>query len=172
MDLSEPLLDIESFLKQLHNASKAQYIQLLRRLEFTDQELDQYTHFSSEGYTRHCFRNTGDWEVLLLCWDVNQKTPVHAHGGQECWVMVVRGQIEENIFEQQDEDLSLKSNKICEQGNISYMNDEIGLHTLGAHNGRAVTLHLYAKPIGECKIFDQEGSLIGIREMEPDTVGV
>jgi cysteine dioxygenase len=167
-------LSLSEFLSNLETSTTAEYVVNMRKVKLTDQELEEFATFSKEGYTRHCFVNNERYEVLLLCWEKDQQTPIHSHGGQECWVKVLRGQIEEVHYKKVKEGLCKETKRsIREPEDISYMNDKIGLHTLGSvGHQRAISLHLYAAPIESCDIYDDQGRLLEEKEMAYDSVGV
>ena len=174
--MSEPScsLSLSEFLTNLETSTTAEYVVNMRNVKITDEELEQFASFSKDGYIRHCFVNNERYEVLLLCWERDQQTPIHSHGGQECWVKVVRGQIEEVHYKKTRDGICKETKRsIREQGDISYMNDELGLHTLGSvGHQRAISLHLYACPIEVCDIYDDNGKLLKEKEMAYDTVGL
>lgn len=174
MKSSDSIESFSELISQLDNTSKPNYPRLLQSLNISREELYSYAHFCEDKYVRHCFVHNEEYELLLLCWDDGQETPVHAHGGQDCWVRVMDGVIEEKRFRFLDhsEDLEEISRENNGPGALSYMNDRIGLHTLGAPFGRAISLHLYAKPIGSCKIYDSDGNYVEEREMETSSEGV
>lgn len=173
MQINKAISSISDLVECLPDASFADYARLLKNLNVTQEELDSYAHFCEDNYVRHCFVKTEKYELLLLCWHEDQETPVHAHDGQDCWVKVLQGQIAEKLFKK-DEDGALIETKssILDPGQISYMNDDLGLHTLGSANGRALSLHLYAEPIQQCKIYDEDGELVAEKQMEYDSTGV
>jgi len=172
MQKSNTISTISELVDELPDASFKDYARLLRNLEVTKKELEGYAHFCEDNYVRHCFVHTEKYELLMLCWDENQETPVHAHDGQNCWVKVLEGEINERLYKKdQDGELVETKTSLLQKGEISYMNDELGLHKLGALNGKALSLHLYAEPIQHCKIYDNEGELVAEKEMEYDSIG-
>ena len=43
------------------------------------------------------------------------------------------------------------------EGEIDMRSGHLSVHRVGACDGRAVTLHVYAKPIDACTVFDEDG---------------
>ena len=54
--------------------------------------------FDAAGYTRNLVHRCEAFELLLLAWDVGQESPIHDHAGQQCWMAVVDGSVEEVHF--------------------------------------------------------------------------
>ena len=55
----------------------------------------RYIHFSKRKYTRNLVAYEETLSVILLCWEANQKTPIHDHGdfGMRTWVKVLQGNL-------------------------------------------------------------------------------
>jgi Cysteine dioxygenase type I len=56
--------------------------------------------------------------------------------------------------------MSLVKHSFSVEGQITYMNDDIGLHKVGNPNKDvgSVTLHLYTPPFGSCKVWRDEAA--------------
>ena len=131
-----------------------------------------YEFWSEEGYTRNCLARTDSYELLLLCWDAHQGTPIHCHNGEECWVYVIDGELEEKRYEMNEsDDLVLVEKSISQASDLSYMSDEMGYHLLrNTKSQRAMSLHLYMNPIDECSIYDEENGVFIYKELQYDSV--
>lgn len=145
---------------------------VIRSVDLPLDELDQYCFWSADSYTRNCIINCENFELILLCWENGQITPIHDHGGEECWVRIVKGNFKETIF-QIDDKGDLKKIKTTESavGDISYMKDFMGFHSLeNLDDSRSMSLHLYAKPIRNCQLFDEKAGEFVKKELVYDTV--
>lgn len=114
---------------------------------------------------------TEDYELVLLCWEEGQQTPIHCHGGMECWVHMVQGELEEKRFEQPDATIepTLTNKMALTSSHLSYMNDDMGFHSLrNIYPGRSISLHLYAKPIDSCEIYNSDTGKGEARELSYD----
>jgi len=60
-----------------------------------EQGLRPYVRFDAGRYTRNLVHRDGLFDVVVLCWEPGQATPVHDHAGQLGWVRLVRGAVEE-----------------------------------------------------------------------------
>ncbi len=147
---------VDMLIAKLASCTGDEFVNLVNYLALNADDLSTYITWHDREYTRNCIVRTDAYELLLLCWEPGHATPVHCHGGEECWVVVIEGGLVENRYIL-DENNIPKLNQSVKVGShdVSYMNDDIGLHSL--HNEtsqRAITLHLYMNPIDLCKIYN------------------
>lgn len=110
-----------------------------------------YIHFDPDRYTRNLVCLDKHFSLLLICWNAEQRTPVHNHGnaGIRTWVSVRKGKI--CVCYNED-----KSHIPMSEGSpVSVMDDSIGDHSTGncASTGdcKSISLHLYVPPYIECR---------------------
>ena len=100
--------------------------------------------FDSNKYRRNIIFRNDTFEILLICWEEGQSTPIHFHPEKGCLLNVIQGELEETIYN--------KSNEIEKQNhfkinNISYMHNTIGSHSIrNIYKGRSISLHIYSPP--------------------------
>jgi len=149
--------DLPTLLQQLDNSTKQEYADIGIRLGIPSQAFAKYAHFSDQHYTRNCIERTDHYELILLCWEEGQGTPVHCHGGEECWVYILEGQLEEQHYQLNNQNLELQSTERLATGQKSFMCDDLGFHLLqNRASGRSMSLHLYMDPIDQCSCFKKE----------------
>jgi len=115
--------------------------------------------FDGERYTRNLVHRCGTFELLLLCWDEGQESAIHDHAGQDCWMAVLDGELEETHFRAATAagtPLEAGKARVFSKGQVAYIHDEIALHLIRPRGGRGVSLHLYASPIDACLVFQRE----------------
>ncbi len=154
----ETIKTISGLIIKLKENSNTSFGDILNKLELNKDYIKKSSSWSFETYTRNCLYKDEDFELILLCWEEGQKTAVHSHGGEECWVKLISGGLNEVLYEKDKIhfDKKLKSQKLGVNGQ-SYMNDLIGVHSLeNTFKGRTISLHLYAKPIRRCQYYNQE----------------
>ena len=169
---STPLQTIEQLVTELTEEERTDYAQIIKSTAIPASEFLEHASWSKESYTRNCLVDCDELELILLCWEPGQVTPIHDHGGEQCWVKVVQGELKETIFHTCDAgDLNEVRSSVAKNGDVTYMVDFMGCHRLeNVHKGRSMSLHLYAKPIRSCKLFDEELSKFVSKEMVYDTV--
>ena len=146
---------IEELLGKLDEVSSEEYKELGALVNISPDKFAKYAHFSNIHYTRNCIKRTDKYELILLCWEPGQSTPIHCHNGEECWVYMIQGSMQEQHFIDDNGQPILKDIHELKPLDKSFMCDDFGYHTL-ENNGstRAMTLHLYIEPINECSIYE------------------
>ncbi|MCC6408520.1 MAG: cysteine dioxygenase family protein [Planctomycetes bacterium] len=124
--------------------------------------------FDARRYARNLVHKDELFELILLCWDVGQVTPIHDHQGQRCWMGVLDGQVEETLYALPEGGAAprVRSAKQHERGAVAFITDDIALHRIaqvGAN--RAVSLHLYSRPIPVCRVFDPASGVVADRTL-------
>lgn len=170
-DTEQTIQTIDELVMALSEGERSTYGALLRNMSLSKDEFKAHQSWSSESYTRNCIVENENFELILLCWEGNQMTPIHDHGGEECWVCFIEGDFEEVIYTvEENQDPVIKKKRNVGPGDISYMIDFMGVHSLrNCSEDRAMSLHLYAKPIRSCHVFDEETSAFTSIEMSYDT---
>ena len=125
----------------------------------------KFVHFAPDVYTRNLVARNDHYEMLVLCWAAGQASPIHNHAGQNCWMAVLDGEIEETQFEPSGSDraprLAATGTKTFTAGRVAFINDEIALHRVRPVAGRAgISLHLYSKPIDVCNLYDEHSGQV------------
>lgn len=127
--------------------------------------------FDPECYTRNLVHHEELFEVLLLCWQAGQKSPIHNHQGQRCWMAVLEGQVTETLFQlpageaAMDQPLAAGASRPCARGQVAFITDDIALHEIGAGGTPAVSLHLYSRPFATCNVYERETGRIAVRQL-------
>lgn len=162
---------LQDLILQLDKAAKKEVPALLNGLQLHKKDFDNYASWCEDGYTRNCVHRTKGYELILLCWSKGCVTPIHDHGGQDCWVYQIEGTLTEKRFEKNtDGELVETDSMTLQPGALTYMEDRMGYHQLCNKDGeRGYTLHLYASPIDQCDVFNEETSQFETKEMAYDT---
>lgn len=151
------MLTLSQLIQALLNNPKSEYESIFERYKSNSEELLRYKNWSPEKYVRNGIYKNEDFEIILLCWEQGQETTIHCHNGEECWIFLIEGELEEIKYTKGETNYltQTETQKIFELEH-SYINDTIGLHRLrNSYYGRTVSLHLYAKPILKCSYFDE-----------------
>lgn len=129
-----------------------------------------YAHFDPQVYTRNLVARREAFELLVLAWNAGQTSPIHNHSGQQCWMAVLEGDIEEVQFEWPRGDVvePLRATRTTHlsAGKVAYIDDDIALHLVRPGGGaRGVSLHLYSRPIETCDVYDPTTGRVAPRTM-------
>jgi cysteine dioxygenase len=113
-----------------------------------------YAHFDLSKYTRNLIALGKDkrFGLMVLAWGPGQASPIHDHAQSHCVMRVLKGQLKEILYEMNGQgQLKLARESVLEEGNVAYIHDQIGWHSVGNYGSLsgegAVSLHLYAPSI-------------------------
>ncbi len=164
------IVTVGELVEILAYASPSDYPKIMKQIRITESDLESYSTWIKQCYTRNCLSRTPSYELILLCWDVGAKTPIHGHDGKVCWVYQVGGSVEEIRFEE-DAGILKETNRMeLVPGKLTYMHDRMGYHTIVNHsNKRAMTLHIYTCPIDACKVYNDKKDCFETKEMSHHT---
>jgi cysteine dioxygenase len=163
---------ISGLIKQLSNSDKEAIKGVIDKLKIPISAFEKLATWDDSHYTRNCIARTQNFELLLLCWQAGQETPVHCHNDQDCWVFLIEGDIVENQYKNNENEVPvLTVSEIMQENGSYYINDAIGLHSLHNSKGkRAMSLHIYVNPIEECSYFSKSLQKYKTKVLSYDTV--
>jgi cysteine dioxygenase len=130
----------------------------------------RFVRFDPALYTRNLVSRNEQFEMLVLCWSAGQESPIHDHSGQHCFMSVLQGRIEELQYGVPSEPgsgpLRQTGRRVFEPGEVAYIHDRIALHKVRPYGAQpAVSLHLYARPIDVCQVFDEQTGAVLSRQL-------
>ena len=102
---------------------------------------------------RHTIYKCDTYELVLMYWGDGSSSSIHGHGGSDCSMRVLKGEIVEKRY--RNFSTTIESSRQLRAGDVSMITDELGFHSLHAHN-LCVTLHLYAKPLTIMQVYHAE----------------
>lgn len=128
---------------------------------FDPDDFIPFTFFREDTYGRNLVYKDDNFEMLVITWLPKQRTPIHNHAGQRCWMSVLSGELVlKNFAPLNEKNPALVPRGDCEThraGDAIYIDDGIGIHSIAnASPLPAVSLHVYAAPIRECTIYDEK----------------
>ncbi len=140
---------------------------LLEEYAQAHEDWRDFAHFQDSCYARNLVRGCELFELLVICWRGDQVSPIHDHQGQRCWMAVLDGGIRETQFQLPgpgERGLKPGRRRLFQPGSVGFISDEIALHEIAPAGDRsAVSLHLYSRPIRECRIFDRDTGQVSMR---------
>ena len=171
-NVQKPVETFSELIQVLDEVDRKNYTTILKSMQLPKAEFEKFATWSEACYTRNCVFENEAFELILICWEESQITAIHDHGGEECWVYFADGSFRENIYSQnQNKELKLEKTSKGRQGDVTYMVDFMGFHNLeNTSTKRAMSLHLYAKPIKNCNVFDAVKNKFVRKELSYDNV--
>ena len=99
------------------------------------------------------------------------------HAGQHGFRAVLEGEIEETQYAVPGPAdtgcLRPGGRRVFAPGEVAYIHDRIALHRVRPHAGKpAVSLHLYARPIDVCQVYDEQSGAVLSKQLIYHSAGV
>ena len=125
--------------------------------------LDKYSYFSKGSYTRNLIFRNDLFECMTVCWEVGQRSRIHNHRDQNCWMSAPIGQLRVQNYSVDRRDAAHGTCKIIptdtydlDAAHPAYVNPIEPVHevmNLAEFNQRAVSIHIYSKPFDSCEVY-------------------
>ena len=114
--------------------------------EYIGNDYKKYVCVNEMKYNRERIYIDDEIEVFIITWGKNQEAKIHDHSENGCFLKILEGSLEENIFSM---NLDSVKKRVLEKGNISYMDNKIGLHSVKNNSSSdeiCVSIHIYSPP--------------------------
>ena len=132
--------------------------ELFRTAQLKPSDVQDWTLFDPKIYARNRVVRSQYAELLIMCWNPGQLTPIHDHTGSACAVQVISGAITEITYKPAANGmLTPLSSRRYDPGAITCSNDR-DIHQLGNLEpapAQAVTMHCYSPPLDGMQLFDE-----------------
>ncbi|PCJ67775.1 MAG: hypothetical protein COA58_01165 [Bacteroidetes bacterium] len=155
---------------------RGEYENVLSQTEQIDipiEDLLPYINWKAERYTRNCVARDEYFELILLCWEKGQKTAIHCHDEQECWVKVIFGSFAEVIYTHDEEagEMEYESSEVLSENEVTSIIESKFFHSLeNVNSGRSMSLHLYMRPIAKCRVYNKQTKQLEMKELSYDSL--
>jgi len=114
-------------------------------------------------YTRTFAYGDDNFEILLLNWSPGAPTPIHDHGDQHCWMLVLAGRLQIDDYVRLDAGetpgharVRAQGSSLLETGGLDLRSGRFSLHRVAATpDARAVTLHVYSGRLDQYLVYDE-----------------
>ncbi len=162
-------VSIEDFAKRLAAIPEAEFthnnvLKFVRNNVVDPGSLSQYLWFSNDHYTRNLILKTDLFELIAICWEVGQKSPIHNHRDQNCWMAIPYGKLQVHNFALIQKEASTGFCELRSSGQIlidpenpTEVDPEEPIHqvlNLSSFASKAVSLHIYSRPFDSCEVYD------------------
>lgn len=137
------------------------YMGLMNKMCINSSEVLKYASWSRKHYTRNLIERNSQYELLLMCWESGQHSPIHSYGDEQGWMYVIQGELVINHYFKSHDNVKMqfyKSVKLFPEKYL-YVNDYLGFHSAtNSSKGRTMSLHLHAGPVEGWTIYDPESN--------------
>jgi predicted metal-dependent enzyme (double-stranded beta helix superfamily) len=153
---------------------------ILASLDLSPGSVEPYLQWRPGSYTRNLVCKFPEFEVMVLCWDAGSVSAIHDHSGQQCWFVSHAGRFVVEDFELAAGGLRPGHARVVPTTIDS--NVTVGMpdyrapganeiHRVSVPAGeRAISIHVYAKPLSHCLVFDESNQRCIDRALEYDNV--
>ncbi len=125
--------------------------------------LDRPLPSRAADYTRSCAYSDDLFEVLLLNWAPGSASPIHDHGRQSCWMLVLDGSLRVDDYVRLDAAdvagyarIRPCESRVLEAGGLDLRSRPFDLHRVAASGqSKAVSLHVYSRPLRSFLVYDE-----------------
>jgi cysteine dioxygenase len=163
------MVPIQQFVKELKAIPEEQFthsnvLEFLRRHPIDLESLEPYLYFCQEHYTRNLIQRTPLFDLIAICWETGQKSPIHNHCNQSCWMAMAYGKVQVHNFRLVKKDaatgfceLESSDSYIIDRDSPAEVDPDEPIHLVAnpqSFGSRAVTLHIYSKPYDTCEVYD------------------
>ena len=141
-------------------------------------QLGPYLHFRPGRYTRNLVYRDASFELILNCWDAGALSPVHNHDGQECWFSIQAGTFQLENFPllcggRVPGLAQLGPPQLLGPAGVGYVDHRTPaepVHRVRALSGPGLSLHVYARPLDSCLVYDVERNRCHLRALRYDSM--
>jgi cysteine dioxygenase len=142
----------------------AAVLEHLRRNRVDVTSLAPYLYFGPEHYTRNLIHRTDLFELIAICWEAGQKSAIHNHRDQNCWMAAAYGKVMVHNFKLLRKDaatgyceLESTTQFVIDPASPQEVDPAEPIHQVlnpSSFGSRSVTLHVYSKPFDTCEVYD------------------
>jgi cysteine dioxygenase len=170
-------VSIEDFIAGLRKLAEEDFtgvqgtLAYLRANPVEPESLQRYLFWDAQHYTRNLIDKTELYELLAICWEVGQRSSIHNHKGQNCWMAAPLGRLAVQNYKLLSEDLAAHSCNIAPTDMVEITaenpvavdpaNPVHDVRNPKEWNTRAVTLHIYSRPFDSCIVYSVDQSTCG-----------
>lgn len=163
------MVSIDEFKKKLSDIPEPEFthegvLEFLQKHPVDIRSLNPYLFFCRDHYTRNLLHKTQLFELIAICWEVGQKSQIHNHRDQRCWMAIAHGKLQVHNFALVKKDPGRSFCELRSSGQF-YMDREHPsevdpaepIHqvlNLPWFRSKAVSLHIYSLPFDTCEVYD------------------
>jgi cysteine dioxygenase len=146
-------------------------IEFLRSAPVDADTLAPYVNWDKQHYTRNLVDKTALYELIAICWEVGQVSSVHNHEDQNCWMAVPMGRLLVQNYRTISQDLSSRKCQLEATDTVEMdlehpcrVDPREPVHRVlnpREFKHRAVSLHVYSRPIDSCVVYSPEHGTCG-----------
>lgn len=116
--------------------------------EYNGSDWMKYERYSEISYTRNLVFRNDCFEIMVICWNSSQRSCIHDHPNNGCFLKVLKGDLIEENYKMIDGKATLVKTTELTGNSIAYQQGKTGIHRIiNPHDcHQTVTLHIYSPP--------------------------
>lgn len=135
-----PPKNLDELIEELHKVFDSDHVnveyvtELMASYKSNPKDWKKFAIFDLHRYTRNLVdAGNGKFNLMVLCWNTSQGSAIHDHANAHCFMKVLDGHSQEELFEwppgsEDDGEMKSKGKKLYERDQVAYISDTIGLH--------------------------------------------
>lgn len=153
----------------LRQPDASAYGAILARYAFPSQDLAPYLRWNNRHYTRTCVVRNAKFELLVICYEAEQRTSIHDYDSEAAWIRTLMGEVVEERFQPDREGgIRLKQASRLATGEVASLSRDNSIHRfLNPGPARAITLNLYVPPMSQWRVYDERTGATELRDAGP-----
>lgn len=162
----EPIKTVDKLIEVLEKkSSEESFLDIMKQIDIPLREFEKYYSWNRNKYARNCLIKTEDYELLLICYEKGQETPIHDFDSKQAWVHTVQGKLREERFRVAENGKKLEQLSAITLGTNDYsFMSHVGIHCYkNIYEARSVTLNLYCKPIQHWTQYDENAATTEVK---------
>ncbi|MGZ4777898.1 MAG: cysteine dioxygenase [Thermoanaerobaculia bacterium] len=172
--------------------TKQKIYDFLISYEIRRDDLERYAQWLPDRHTRNKIFRNEMIEAMLICWPIGAITPLHTHNGQLGWMTMIDGRLVVENYKKlmcnlpeaeqvvgmdclagatQIEMEKLHTELAVPGGPLNTVDKKQTIHRImnpAEWNERAMSVHVYSRPIDSCVVFDIENQRCFRRDLKYD----
>ena len=154
---SKRLTSLAEFLESFEERIPVDQLgQFLSTLDIQLDDVLPFAKFADNCYQRNLICENDWYELLCICWESGQRSPIHNHAGSTCGLRVMKGVCTETVFVPSPSGLIKATHSTeCTAGHVcsSQDSDIHQISNLQAPDQQLITLHIYSPPLRKMDTF-------------------
>ena len=148
------ILNLNNLIDSLNNnyvdGSIKNFVDILS--DYNGVDWQKYISFKEESYSKNLIYKNDKFDMYLVCWKSDDKTPLHDHSKNGCVFKVLQGKINEYLY--CPDSLKKQCKNEFSKNNTSYIDNENHYHVMhNESNEITISLHIYSPPNYKIKIY-------------------
>jgi hypothetical protein len=132
------------------------YLDLVKSIKLPETEWDPFCQWKENRYTRNCISSCDEYELMLMCWGKDHRSPIHSYDFQESWIKVLKGELTIEVYrvDREKKVAELDYEMIIRENEYTYLNDNMGFHRIkNSSPENTISLHLNIEKVNQWEVF-------------------